>query len=46
VKTYTGSLDNGLYFMTLLLCIGALLAMVALPASMLRVGTEPVKGLH
>ena len=46
VKTHTGSLDNGLYFMTLLLCIGALLAVVALPASMLRVGTGPVEGAH
>ena len=46
VKTYTGSLNVGLYFMTLLLCIGAVLALVALPADMMRVGTDPAKGAH
>jgi D-galactonate transporter len=38
VKTMTGSLNDGLYFMTALLCVGAILALVALPAEMMRVG--------
>jgi len=42
VRTYTGSLTNGLYFMSFLLCMGASLALVALPADALRVGRLPV----
>jgi MFS family permease len=42
VRTYTGSLTNGLYFMSVLLCVGALFALVALPADVLRVGRLPV----
>ncbi|MEW9586162.1 MFS transporter [Paraburkholderia sp. DGU8] len=41
VRTYTGSLTNGLYFMSFLLCVGALMALVALPADALRVGRLP-----
>lgn len=44
VRTYTGSLTNGLYFMSFLLCIGAALAMLALPADALRVGLLRDKG--
>jgi D-galactonate transporter len=38
VKTMTGSLNDGLYFMTVLLCVGAILALAALPSEMMRVG--------
>ena len=40
VKTMTGTLNDGLYFMTFLLCVGAVLALVALPADMMRVAAR------
>lgn len=38
VKSYTGSLTYGLYFMSAVLCAGAVLACCALPSAALRVG--------
>jgi MFS-type transporter involved in bile tolerance (Atg22 family) len=41
IKDLTGSLDNGIFTVALLMLAGGLAILVALPARAVRVGIEP-----
>ena len=46
IKTMTGSIDNGLLVMTVLVCAGGIMLLVAVPASAVRVGGGPSDAVH
>ena len=46
IKTMTGSIDNGLLVMTVLICAGGMTLLLAVPASALRVGGAPPDAAH
>ena len=46
IKTVTGSIDNGLLVMTVLVCAGGTMLLLAVPASALRVGDVPSDTVH
>ncbi|MEO7160750.1 MAG: hypothetical protein ABIX00_09685 [Polaromonas sp.] len=46
IKTATGSLDAGLLAMTVLICIGGLTVLFAVPRSAVRVGESATDAAH
>jgi len=46
IKTLTGSIDNGLLVMTVLICAGGMTLLLAVPANALRVDGDPSDAVH